>query len=228
MEGGKPAVMKKKPKPSCYMCDAPFESREHAPPECVFPADSRYRLNLITVSSCKAHNTDKSTEDVLLQCLMTCGENGNELALLVMEQEVLPRLEGEPHLIPVFLPKLRPLGERHGRMTIDVDRFEASIRSIVRALFYYESNSQEKLLNELFIAWPALKYSQELVEPEWYSLIRLWDQNLPALDRGANPKVFRYRFDYPADEKHGLCRMSFYEGTSIYVLWEKENFASQL
>ena len=211
---------KKKPLPSCYMCDAPSVSHEHAPPRCVFPKDDAYRKNLIRVPSCKPHNTDKSDDDALLRCLLTCGENANDLAPDMMRDEVLPKLEEKPHLIPVFLPKLMPLGDRQGRMTIDLDRFETSIRAIVRALFYYDSGYTSKLLTEFFIVWTALKHSKGLTEPPEYGLVRLWDKTLPPLDRGDNPRVFRYRFDYPPDGKHGLCRMSFYEGTPIFVLWE--------
>ena len=214
-------MRKKKEKPNCYMCDSPSVSGDHAPPVCIFPDDGAYRLQLIKVPSCKVHNTDKSNEDVLLQCLMTCSENANELALRVMQEEVLPRLEEKPHLIPVFLPNLRPLGEHQGRMTIDLERFRISIEAIVRGLFYFDSDYKSKLLNaELFIEWTALKHAQGLTEPPEYDLVRRWGQTLPPLDRGANPRVFQYRFDYPPDGKHGLCRMSFYEGTPIFVLWE--------
>ena len=220
--------MKKKPRPSCYMCDAPFASREHVPPVCIFPGESKYRKNLITVSSCKAHNADKSTDDVLLQSLLVFGQNANELAFSILDQEVMPRLEAKPHLLPVFLPNIRPLGGSLGAaMSIDLGRFEASICSIVRALFYFESNSRAKLLDELIVVWPALKERRRLTEPAYYHLVRAWDRGLPPLDRGANPRVFQYRFDYHPDGTYGMCRMRFYEGTPIYVLWEMKSKSAQ-
>lgn len=47
--------------PTCYMCDGPAASVEHAPAQCFFPKG--YRLNLITVPSCLLHNNFISKDD---------------------------------------------------------------------------------------------------------------------------------------------------------------------
>lgn len=47
----------------CYFCSKPAVSREHIPPQGLFPKGSTFREELITVPSCKKHNEDKSDLD---------------------------------------------------------------------------------------------------------------------------------------------------------------------
>ena len=56
---------------TCYMCQRAACSREHVPPKNLFPEskdfDGRnFRINLITVPSCKLHNSAKSKDDEFL------------------------------------------------------------------------------------------------------------------------------------------------------------------
>ncbi|RZG76734.1 hypothetical protein [Acinetobacter sp. WCHAc060025] len=55
---------------TCYMCDKPVVSKEHAPPKCLFPKGNEFRSDLITVPSCKEHNQDLSQADVILLQLL--------------------------------------------------------------------------------------------------------------------------------------------------------------
>ena len=53
------------------MCDSSARSREHVPPRNLFPEAHEsggvdYRINLITVPSCDAHNSAKSKDDEFL------------------------------------------------------------------------------------------------------------------------------------------------------------------
>ncbi|MBJ9270241.1 hypothetical protein HV032_11145 [Citrobacter freundii] len=47
----------------CYFCSAPAVSREHIPPQGLFPSGAIFREELITVPSCKKHNENKSDLD---------------------------------------------------------------------------------------------------------------------------------------------------------------------
>lgn len=47
----------------CYFCSKPVVSREHIPPQGLFPKGIKFREELITVPSCKKHNEDKSDLD---------------------------------------------------------------------------------------------------------------------------------------------------------------------
>jgi hypothetical protein len=61
-------------KATCYMCELPEMSREHARPLCFFPEAQEFgrdvRNNLITVPSCDAHNSAKSKDDEFLRGVM--------------------------------------------------------------------------------------------------------------------------------------------------------------
>jgi hypothetical protein len=59
------------PTSHCYRCASRATSREHVPPRNLFPEASEsggvdYRLNLVTVPSCDAHNSAKSNDDEFL------------------------------------------------------------------------------------------------------------------------------------------------------------------
>ena len=135
------------------MCDAPATSREHVPPKCIFPDDAHLRKNLIKVPSCDAHNLRKSKDDELLRHVLACAPANNDLALRVVERGVMPSWERRPHILETFLPNLTPLkfGDYvTASFTIDINRFEASIRAIVRGLFFADTN--KKLLADLIVA----------------------------------------------------------------------------
>jgi hypothetical protein len=59
---------------TCYMCDSPETSREHAPPLCFFPETKDVgrdlRRNLVTVPSCDVHNSKKSKDDEFFRSLV--------------------------------------------------------------------------------------------------------------------------------------------------------------
>jgi hypothetical protein len=50
----------KPPKDTCYACDQPATTKEHAPPYSFFPKGKRQ--NLITVPSCSVHNCDNAPD----------------------------------------------------------------------------------------------------------------------------------------------------------------------
>src|SRR5687768_6194844 len=63
---------------TCYMCDRPAVTREHAPPLSFFP--SHLRSNLITVPSCLAHNDDNSLDVEYVRNVIVHDYNANEVA----------------------------------------------------------------------------------------------------------------------------------------------------
>src|SRR5262245_35856510 len=76
-------VTKRPIAPTCYACDAPPTSLEHAPPRLLFPeqkdAGGRdLRRRLITVPSCDAHNSEKSKDDEYLLWVLSANAFANE------------------------------------------------------------------------------------------------------------------------------------------------------
>lgn len=67
------------------MCTASENSREHAPPQCLFPEKSDIgrdlRRNIITVPLCDEHNSTKSADDEFLRAvILMVAVGSNEIA----------------------------------------------------------------------------------------------------------------------------------------------------
>jgi hypothetical protein len=215
-----------KTRPSCYMCEEPAVSREHVPPECIFPPESALRKNLITVPSCHTHNADKSRDDLLLQCLLASAYNTSPHAYRLLDEIVLPRLERKRHLTAAFMPDLKDLGEHEARFTPDLSRFESSIRAIVRGLYYHEARHPRKLLAaEMKVFWPLLRNDEGAFSPEFMALHDGAEKSLPPPAGGANPEIFQYRIDLLPGGQQQMCRMRFYEGVPVYGVWSVKDAA---
>ena len=211
---------------TCYMCEAEAAPGpgEHVPPRCVFPDYEEHTKNLITVPSCPKHNVNKSADDQLLCHYLTTANGNNKLALEVFDAVVMPALEDveRPYLVKTFLPNLRParLGRRESRAyTLDIDRFFSSIECIVRGLYFHETDI--KLLENLEVVWGALVHAN-LSEAPFKAIIDKWEPMLTNDYIGTNKIVFQYAFHYFGGQSNWLCRLRFYEGPPIYILWERK------
>lgn len=205
---------------TCYMCEAPATGREHVPPKCIFPAAERLRRNLVKVPSCDEHNLRKSADDELLRHVLASAPGNNDLCLTVLEEGILPSFDRRPHILATFMPNLTPVrvgDTKTASFKLDAVRFEGSIRAIVRGLFFAEM--KRKLLQDLVVAWGALLTPQLSTSP-LFDLIRKNERALPPMRHGANLTVFKYDFHF--GEQGGLCRLSFYEGHPIHVVWQDE------
>src|ERR1700733_6530786 len=98
---------------NCYYCGRPATSREHVPPECIFPekkdsSGKDYRKNLITVPSCDEHNLHKSKDDEFLMANVTpvVGNNG---AGFVQTRTKLRRAfdRSNQHLLKIVIPNAK-------------------------------------------------------------------------------------------------------------------------
>src|SRR4051812_26151086 len=69
---------------SCYMCAEPAIGDEHAPPKCFFPEKKDVgvdlRANLITVPSCRAHNSSRSKDDEYAMMFVVTHYETNDVA----------------------------------------------------------------------------------------------------------------------------------------------------
>lgn len=125
-----------------------------------------------------------------------------------------------PHLIDTFTPDLQVIqvgGLETGGFKLDVPRFELSIASIVRGLFFNETG--KKLTTNLRVAWAHMLTENYSIAP-FLEVIRKAEQELPANYVGANPKVFQYAFNTSKSGKTSMCRLRFYEGHPICITWK--------
>jgi hypothetical protein len=206
---------------TCYACDAPATGGEHVPPQCIFPKDDQYRKNLTTVPSCDEHNLKKCKNDEYLKFVLSAVGGMNELAHSVFGS-VMRSFDRRPHLIDRFTPDLQVVqvcGLETGGFTLDVSRFENSIKSIVRGLFFNETG--KKLTSELRVAWAHMLTKNYSAAP-FLEIIQKAEREIPANYLGANPKVFLYAIDKSKSGKTWLCRLKFYEGYPICITWKSE------
>lgn len=77
---------------SCYFqgCTEKGTTKEHIPPRSFFPEGER--VQLLTVKSCKAHNNDKSTNDLYVLAHICMNVSPSNRAREVFQEKVAPQL----------------------------------------------------------------------------------------------------------------------------------------
>jgi hypothetical protein len=206
---------------TCYMCDAPATGDEHVPPQCIFPEDTKYRVNLITVPSCDEHNSKKSKCDEYLKFVLTAVGGMNELAGTIFGGSVMRSFEHCPHLTDKFTQDLQVIqagGLETGGFTLDVPRFELSIASIVRGLYFHETG--KRLLSKISgVAWGQM-LTENYSKAPFLEPIGKAERDLPARYAGTNPRVLQYAFNTSKNGNTSMCRLRFYEGRPICITWK--------
>jgi hypothetical protein len=192
------------------MCNAPATSVEHVPPKSFFPEAVQHRINLITVPSCELHNSQKSKSDEWLRFVLAAVPGTNNLAHELIAGKVMRSIDYSPSILDALIPDLQllKLGENEtGGFTLNEARFEDSIASIVRGLFFYETSA--KLTKDLRVSWGMFLTGNYSSAP-FLDILRKGEQMLPSSYTGSNPQVFRYAFDDSKSGNTSLCRLQFY------------------
>jgi hypothetical protein len=205
---------------TCYMCDALATSKEHVPPKCVFPEDEKLRVNLITVPSCDKHNSKKSKCDELLRFILAAVPGTNDLAHGIISGRVMRSIDHCPSILDTLVPDLQVLqfdGNETGGFTLDEPRFQNSIAAIVRGLFFHETG--KKLESDLRAYWSQM-LTKDFSGAPFLEVLSKGEQMLPQNYKGFNPRVFQYALDVSKTGITSLCRLRFYEGNPIFILWK--------
>jgi hypothetical protein len=213
----------------CYRCGAPATSKEHVPPNCLFPEAKdvkfNFRRDLITVPSCDLHNTKKTKEDeFLLVCL--AGNVGNNVVGYVQTKTKVSRALARKH--KAFLNEVIRDAEElvlkaddGGEFPVlkgspNHERLSNCFEHIAYGLFYHEHgrvfdgecrtligflNYEEDRMNRLNELTQA-KFEEETKTLPW---------------KGANPVVFKYKFAPPDQFGFISLRIIFYGGTDVFT-----------
>ena len=211
---------------TCYMCELPETSREHAPPSCFFPEQKGYgkdlRRGLITVPSCDAHNSVKSKDDEFMRSVIIMTSAPKSLAgRFQFFGKFLRAMRRRPHVFQSFFKDRGTAARGTGRVIqIDRPRFDRCVDNLARALFFHTYQRQ----------WPHRIAS---ISPNFYSgvesdqvkvheptkqgmeVARKFLESVPT--QGENPEVFEYKIRY--DEQAGIfsVAMRFYESFEVYA-----------
>jgi hypothetical protein len=216
---------------TCYMCDSPETSREHAPPLCFFPetrdVGRDLRRNLVTVPSCDIHNSKKSKDDEFFRSvvLMAAAPN-SDMGQHLFSRKMLPAAARMPHSHRLFFRDKGPIAEESGRvLQIDRKRFDTCVDHLAKALFYDTYKRKWSL-------------PTTVVSPNFFSGIAS-DQvvpHQPTLDaveisqkalgseptRGENPDVLKYRLRYDPEEEIYAFAAIFYDCFEVYSFSSRE------
>jgi len=140
---------------TCYMCNEPATTKEHVPPKCLFPEakdvddNKNYKINLITVPSCDAHNTAKSKDDVYLLFFLVANIVSNDVSKQHFSSKIMRAVQRTPHVFADFAKKNTPVmlvnaeGEEIHTAAIEIDRerFDSAITHIAHGIYYHKYNN---------------------------------------------------------------------------------------
>ena len=200
---------------TCYMCDKPSVTREHAPPLAFFPSDRRG--NLITVPSCTSHNNDNSKDVEYIRNIVVTDINTNELARSMFRSKVLPSFRRSPKLKRQTFARYREVfvwGMNSAVVDTDPARLNKVMKAIASALYFHDFGEK--------FGYPWSVHGATMVPfsnvsntttPQMNALFR----SIPTTDRDTNqPDVFKYGV-YRSAEYGVIYKLVFYGGVDFYV-----------
>jgi hypothetical protein len=131
----------------CYFqgCSRAGATMEHIPPKAFFPKDQRDQL--FTVPSCKAHNNDKSPDDLYVLAHICLNASPKNRAREIFRERVLPQLEyNENALRKALLRDAVPLGNGAVKYRVNRERFDRFFSALSFGIVY--KASQENLQSD--------------------------------------------------------------------------------
>jgi len=211
---------------SCYMCHADPVTLEHVPPLCLFPEPKDLspgedmRRNLITVPSCEAHNLRKSGDDEYLLVVLVAGISANAAARKQVSTKLMRAFKKRPSKYGMFgkVYEIRLFGQQTGMFFVNRSRFDNSIQSVARGLFYHHYGAT--WTDPILVFSPAFLISsgpnpldagRALQAIDMLTSTFLASQSV----HGDNPEVFTYQLTPLGDREGLIVRMVFYGGIRI-------------
>lgn len=193
---------------TCYMCDKPATSKEHAPPRCIFPERKEslngedFRVGLIAVPSCDEHNCEKSRDDEYLMQVMPMSFGSNDVAARHVDTKVkrsLSRNQKAEKALTNGFKRVKIHDTQTGAwfpgvtLNVDVARVQNVIEMNARAIYFHHTgkklNGPITVMTNFLLNMHSPKLNDTVNE-----LFDHGDLILKTAARhGLNPKVFYYR-----------------------------------
>lgn len=214
---------------TCYACQNPATTKEHIPPQCLFPevkdtaAGADYRRNLITVTSCAEHNFRKSGDDEYLLYVLSTNLPANAIA-----QTQWTKLKRAIKRRPALWNSMRSnvedvevmdshTGKKYKavQMSLDGIRFQRSLELIALGVYCHHFGERWEgniHVHSDFIAFPHVPNAAE-IDANRVLVFNCAETIFASLPRyGDNKKVFWYQVYEPENRFRCLIRLGFYEG----------------
>lgn len=203
---------------TCYMCENFATTVEHVPPKSFFP--SKFRKNLITVPSCKAHNNDKSNDDDYLRTIISLNYENNPQGQNLFSTKVMRNFQRNPRLLRNFIENnsypITVDGEPSLAFKYDYDRYVKVITYMSRAIHFY--HFKKKWNEEIWILPVSARFSHEdpkhIEKNARLDILKNGQFETPKF--GENQEIFYYQFLVDEQNDTKRLRMAFYGGFITY------------
>jgi len=201
---------------TCYACNKPATTKEHAPPSSFFPQN--HRTNLITVPSCPEHNVDNSKDVEYARNVITTMFGVNEVGERHFADKTQRSLDHSPALLKRTFADMHAIqfqGKTTGAFTVDNKRIEQVMIACVCALNFRETGEKQPNWE---IVLPNLFFKENATEEDKET----WLQFLSALSLlpyAVRPTDAPDVFEYAVAEIPGgrFYSMRFYKGFQVFA-----------
>ncbi|CAI8978818.1 hypothetical protein [Pseudomonas chlororaphis] len=214
--------------PTCYMCEKPATSREHAPPRCLFPKREHslngkdLRVNMITVPSCDEHNGEKSADDTYLMQILPMSIGLNDVAEHYFQSKVGQVLASNKRLVKsldesavsVMVHDIeKDQWAQAMAFKVDMDRLMSVLDMNARAIYFHHRGVKLAAKMSSVTNFSLLEGSPKLNDMVNQGMKMADDMlnDVGASRHGNNPDVFFYRIAREGNVE--LIEFTFY-GTS--------------
>lgn len=219
---------------TCYMCDKPATSREHAPPKCLFPKAKNafngkdLRVQMIVVPSCDEHNCDKSSDDEYLMQILPMSIGLNEVADHYFQSKVSNLVKSNKKFVkslndsavPVVVQDLETgVWSRTMAFKIDLPRILSVLEMNARAIYFHHRGKKLSLpfrtLTNFSLIVGSASVNDNVNEAFLQADSLLTEVGVES--QGSNPEVFSYKID--RQENVELIEFTFYGSSkAIFVI----------
>jgi hypothetical protein len=200
----------------CYWCGQPATGKEHVPPDNLFPPN--YKVNLITVGSCKEHNNKFSELDENFRLILqTAG--GNKIAREVFSDKTLRGFKRNKRHQDEFHKNTFCVG--YDNKTIDLLKidgrsFNLYFGKIVRALYFYHS---ERIFNgKIIISSPQISTLKEREKHFLNMMLPVITSDILKEGDCKNPSIFNYRYYLNETPDVFFAVLHFYDRAEVIGL----------
>lgn len=203
--------------PTCYACDKPATTREHAPPRSFFPEAYRNN-NLITVPSCASHNNDNSKDVEYARNIISTYYGVNNVGQELFLDKSMRSFDRSPALLNTAFSDIRLVmirGATCGAFTVDVERIEVVMRACVSALHFHFTGTKRL---DWTIVLASLGHSNDVSKEQrepWLNRLSLFHQIPFAASSTSTPDIWEFA---KGDLSGGIVyAMRFYRSFLVYA-----------
>jgi len=196
-----------KPKESCVFCGSRASTRDHVPPQGIFPDPKP--TDLITVPACDVCNSASKLDDEYFRWLVATGSYGNGDALALIKKRIIPKFHRRPALLRQIMKGATQVDVhseggiylgRQPAFLFDRSRIQVVIDKTVRGLYYHECG----------IALPKNAIVGSFVlNPIFHDKFKEVICSLPLHDIGSGVFSYRYWVDNETPEESFWFLMFF-------------------